>query len=294
MRRTAALTFDLHASDRAEDILACAQWLERHALPATFFIPTALLDEPGFEPALRAIDNGLNDLGTHGHKHDIAEMTALKSADPGPQDLDFLDLSAELFQRFFGRSARVFRSPTWCYVNHPAALRLSELGYTVDSSATPQRPGLLSSHPWENPWLFSQRSPYYRTPSLLEIPTSCMLLPLNRTAFSLLRMPGTLAFVSLFMAEASLFPERSVVMQLHPDDLVPTAQDEPRSFRLRDLLPLRGSGIVARYWLIDTNRHRSVARTIGACDALGVAGFEFLTLSQIHDRQQPALKAQRP
>ncbi len=293
MRRTAALTFDIHQDDRPEDIVACAEWLRKHAVPATFFVPTMMLDEARFSSALRELDNGLHDIGTHTHMHDSVEIAALEAADPRPSELDFLDLSTERFHGFFGRSPRVFRSPFWCYVNDAAADRLTRLGYTVDSSSTPQRPGVFSSNPSASPWLFSPRSPHLRTETLLEVPTSCLLFPLNRTALSLFRMTGSLAFLSLFMLESALAPQRPVVMQFHVDDLVPTGLSEPRKFRWSELLPARGVGINARYWLIDMDRGRSVARTIGVCDALTLAGFEFATLSTIH-RRATARRGARP
>jgi hypothetical protein len=69
---------------------------------------------------------------------------------------------------------------------------LARLGYTVDSSATPQRPGILSSFPGDSPYLWARRSPHFVPPTLLEVPTSCALIPLAAPSFQTLRRVGGL------------------------------------------------------------------------------------------------------
>ena len=277
----AALTIDLHDTDRPEDIFACVAWLEARGLRATFFVPTRMLEEARFTRAFDAIDGGPHEIGTHAHRHDLTEVRALGAPRPTPSQLDFLDRGVALYEARFRRSPHAFRSPAWCYVSDAAASRLSRLGYTVDSSATPQRAGILSSQPFRSPWLFTPRSPHPRTPTLFEVPTSCLLFPLSRTALYLLRTWGILAFMELFVRETQLFPERPVVLQLHPNDLSPSAPDEPIHFAWTDVLPLPQRGFHARYWLMDTDRERAVARAARVLEELTSRGFVWHTLSEI-------------
>ena len=39
-----ALTIDLHAGDRPEHIDRCNNWLRAREIPATFLVPTAMLE----------------------------------------------------------------------------------------------------------------------------------------------------------------------------------------------------------------------------------------------------------
>ena len=79
---------------------------------------------------------------------------------------------------------------------------LDELGYRVDCSSTPQRPGILSSYPLRSPWLTARREPYFVSGQLLEVPTSCFLFPLGSPTFLTLRRAGSMAFLRLLALEA--------------------------------------------------------------------------------------------
>jgi hypothetical protein len=116
--------------------------------------------------------------------------------------LNFLEDSKSCFEDSLGYSPRYFRSPTWCGLGFPAVEELVRLGYQVDCSATPQRPGLLSSLPFENPWIFAPRRPYWLRRGLLEIPTSTFLLPLGSAAFAMLRGLGSRILLRFLRMEA--------------------------------------------------------------------------------------------
>lgn len=87
--------------------------------------------------------------------------------------------------------------------------------------------------------------------------------------------------MELFVRETQLFPERPVVLQLHPNDLSPSAPDEPKAFAWTDVLPLPQRGFHARYWLMDTDRERAVARAARVLEELTSRGFVWHTLSEI-------------
>ena len=87
-----ALTIDLHAGDRPEHIDRCNDWLRAREIPATFQVPTAMLEQESFGgPIAPAVGHG----GGFG----------------------FFARFAGGLRCFFSRPPRSFRSPTWCWIN---------------------------------------------------------------------------------------------------------------------------------------------------------------------------------
>lgn len=241
------LTFDLHGSDEPRAVEMCAEALERLGLTAVFFVPTTLTTNSQMGPALRSLAACGHEMGTHGHAHDWSEMDALRN---GPRSsLRFLEQSTQRFSEYFGQAPRSFRAPCWCRLCDAAIDELERLGYRVDSSATPQRLGLLSSFPFENPYLFSPRSPHFLRRTLLEVPTTSFLIPLGAPTietFPRLVLP----FARALMLEASLWRSRILVAQLHVGAHDPKRREAAHSARTwRDLVPATPGGIRARHWL---------------------------------------------
>ena len=195
-----ALTVDVHAEDRPADIRRAAAWLYEHGIPATFFVPSALFEDARFRPHVIRLPSLGFEVGSHGHQHDFIEIHALMRG--GATDLDFLRLSHALYQEVLGDPPISFRSPAWCPLGPDAIAALVKLGYRVDSSATPQRLPIFSSTPYANTWLFARRTPYELAPGLLEVPTSCLLLPAASPTWLTLRRRASLAFLRLLLWEA--------------------------------------------------------------------------------------------
>ena len=72
------ITIDVHGGDDPRAIDHCSGWLEERRLPATFFVPTALLLDDRLGPALGRLGSSIHAVGTHGHLHDQAEVAALR------------------------------------------------------------------------------------------------------------------------------------------------------------------------------------------------------------------------
>ena len=195
-----ALTVDVHAEDRPADVGRAAAWLHEHGIPATFFVPSALFEDARFRPHVIRLPSLGFEVGSHGHDHDFAEIRALMRG--AGADLDFLRRSHALYQDTFGGAPISFRSPAWCPLGPGAIAALVELGYRVDSSATPQRLPIFSSTPYANTWLFARRTPYELAPGLLEVPTSCLLLPAASPTWLTLRRRAASAFLRLLLWEA--------------------------------------------------------------------------------------------
>jgi len=278
------LTIDIHAMDRPEDIRYCNSWLKNKNIPATFLIPTALLDTPHLAPCLKELDNGLHEIGTHAHHHSDEEKYLLQK---GSKDsLGFLVESHKRFIDFFGYPPKSFRSPTWCYVNQQAFEILHELGYQIDASATPQRLGIFSPYPKQNPWLKTKRQPFFIYKNLLEIPTSCLIFPLGSPSFHTFRKWGSSLFLKTFIWEAQILHNPVINLMLHADDFVPTGPSQPKSpKRLSDLIPRTPGGILAKHWIRETDRYKISQITYGLINQLH--GHSFNTLSSLYDKVCP-------
>ncbi len=274
---TVALTIDLHTGDSPDDILRCNEWLKKANLPVTFLIPTIMLNMSKFRSAIADLITGPHELGTHSHYHNDQEKQALQIGKG--RALEFLSVSKKCFEDFLGFSPHSFRSPTCCKVNDFALDELRNLDYRIDSSSTPQRLGIFSSYPFQNPWLWSKRSPYFIRDGLLEIPTSCLLFPLISPTFLSFRHSGSLAFLSLFMWEARRFDRMVINLMLHIEDFLPGGLHPKPAYRLKDLIPRTPGGWMAKHWIRERDRTKIcklVHRMVGQ-----LSEFEFKTLKEI-------------
>jgi hypothetical protein len=274
------LTFDLHVDDRPRDIEACARQLTASGWQATFFVPTGMLERDELRRPIEALAAEGFELGTHGHHHTDEETDALRNGDRGA--LDFLKRSAGTFAEVLGKKPRVFRSPCWAHVGETALDELALLGYHVDSSSTPQRPGILSAFPYDNRHLFAARAPHFVRPGLLEIPTSSFLVPLGWPTFCTLRRAGSLLVANLMAMEATLRRSLVVVGQFHASDLAPCGGEVPCvEKRWSDLIPRATGGIGARRWLrvTDSGRVAAVSTAVMARMARG----ELTTMSAVRE-----------
>ncbi|MBK6687065.1 MAG: polysaccharide deacetylase family protein [Deltaproteobacteria bacterium] len=291
------VSFDLHTSDRPEEIRSCLDWLANRGLSATFFIPTGMLEIPSLAEALSPLRLGAHELGSHSHRHDQTEVHALRGEGG---DLTFLAESRETFKTFFGVMFRLFRSPFWCGLGQAARKELSKLGYRVDSSATPQRASLLSNYPYENPWLLSPRRPHLLKGTLpgapiLEVPTSTFLVPVGTAALGILNERGFRYFLEPFLLEADLAPRMGLVVQLHPGDLMASgAGPAPRRLRARDLWPRRRGGLGLRHWLQANGPERKYKNTVALIDAALDRGLAPRSFGEIYEQERVAGRAPGP
>ena len=165
-----AVTVDLHQWDDSFDITFSAEWLARAGIRATYFVTSAMFLQERYAERLRELSIFGHEVGSHSHLHDPNEMNALVRGKKS--HLGFLEDSKKIYEDFYGRSPHAFRSPCWCRLGSDALDELQRLGYTVDSSVTPQRLSFTGSYPYEGSWFFASRQMRYLRPGLLEIPTS--------------------------------------------------------------------------------------------------------------------------
>jgi peptidoglycan/xylan/chitin deacetylase (PgdA/CDA1 family) len=124
-----AITIDLHTSDYPYEIEYCLEYLAKENLPATFFIPTRMLENRLYREAFLKLKTSSHELATHSHHHNDKEINALKNG--GIKDLAFLSLSKGIFENFFQCSPHTFRSPSWCSLSRMTLEYLHKLGYSV-------------------------------------------------------------------------------------------------------------------------------------------------------------------
>jgi len=273
-----ALTVDVHADDRPEDITAAAEWLAHRGLPGTFFVPSTLLVAGRYRSRLIEVPKLGHEVGSHTHTHGWEEMAALRDGDGSA--LRFLEHSKYIYEETYGCSPCSFRSPCWSALGSSALDELQRLGYAVDSSATPQRLPLLGSNPYKMAWAGSPRGTYLLRPGLVEVPTSTFIVPASSNTFRLLRRLSP-AFLALLLAEARLLPDRVIVLQFHPADFCASRGNPAmgRPLRLGDFA-LRGEGGFAfRDRLLQTDPARIHTRMSAIADSVG--GFRCGTLAEI-------------
>jgi peptidoglycan/xylan/chitin deacetylase (PgdA/CDA1 family) len=110
--------------------------LERHAVPATFFVPAHTA--ASFPGAVRGIAAAGHEIAAHGFVHE--SPVALTRA----EEVDLLARSEDVLARVTGARPAGYRSPAWDLSPHTMEL-LEERGYLYDSSLmaddfTPYRP----------------------------------------------------------------------------------------------------------------------------------------------------------
>ena len=282
MTSSIALTVDVHAEDRPADISRAAAWLGEHGIPATFFVPSALFEDARFRPHVIRLPSLGFEVASHGHQHDYVEIRALMRGDAA--DLDFLQRSHALYQDTFGSAPISFRSPAWCPLGPNAVAALIDLGYHVDSSATPQRLPILSSTPYANTWLFARRAPYELAPGLLEVPTSCLLLPAASPTWRTLRRRASSAFLRLLLWETRRYADRMPCVQLHVSDFLPDAAPPlpEEALGLRSFLPRQDGGLRFKVFLRERAPQRVYAITLGIIESLrGEPEAGFVTLREL-------------
>lgn len=295
---TTCFTFDLHDTDYPDDIIRCNDLLLSQGIKGTFFLPTALLKEPRYREPFRRLSASGHQLGTHSHTHSFEEIKVLKNGSEREQQ--FLVESAHRFADYFGRQPECFRAPCWVRPNASAYGILAELGYLVDSSACPQRLGLLSSFPRENPWLFAPRKPNFIQGGLMEIPTSCFLFPLSINFIRLFRRSGTWLFIKLLQMEIGRNPNVPVNIMFHVSDFA--SQGEQlwwHRAKWTDLIPTRNGGFKFKYWLQVSGRERVYKLSMhamqllmkGECKTLGEVRANYSSMevmAPMHQQEQPA------
>jgi len=270
-----ALTIDIHPGDKASSIRRCHDFLSENNIPATFLISTAILHRSEERAAIKFVAQGRHELGTHAHYHDGNEAEALMSGDD--DQLGFLRISKELFQEVLGNTPLSFRSPSWCGLGHAALNELVRLGYRVDCSSTPQRPGILSGYPLKNPWLLTPRQPHWLRDELLEVPTSTLLLPLASPSFAMLRSWGSKLLLTLLTLEVEKSKNMVLVLGFDISDFDRFRASGKASKRWAHLVPLATGGFQWRYWLRTYNPERIFRTTHAIFERLGKSQFSRLS-----------------
>lgn len=274
-----AITVDVHKSDKPADIRAACESLARQNVRATFFVPASLLRSRRHRNALRMIPQCGHEAGSHGYAHDWSEVDALIGG-AHPKQLSFLERAQSTAADFYGAAPSAFRSPVWCRLGRIALDELVRLGYTVDSSATPQRLMVFSSLPFGPGWTLCPRGAHYIRPTLLEIPTSTFIVPLASPAFRLLRRTFSLLLLSLLVHESRLFRDRVITVQFDASDFTGTTPVED-ALSLRDFALQRHGGWPVRRYLRQSSAHGILATTRAVLQQ--IASAPALTLSELRN-----------
>jgi hypothetical protein len=188
------------------------------------------------------------------------------------EEFALLSKATRMLEDALGSPVTSFRAPVFRLSNRTLQL-LAELGYQADLSVTPQRLSILSSTPWCFQWLWAPRAPYrphrkspYRRGelNLIEIPTSCVLLPFAHATMTGIRSRGMAAMLEVLAWEGRHF-NRVLVLLLHPESIA--GEDfywGGRKLRWSDFIPRRNGGLSLRYHFGDITPEESRRLSEGA------------------------------
>ena len=290
-----AITIDVHAGNEPHEIESAGDWLAARHIRATFFVVSRKFEDAASATALQQLLAEGHELASHSHNHDQREVRALLEG--AESDLKFIHDSKHRFEDCFDASPNAFRSPRWCVLHRRAQRALVDAGYRVDSSATPQRPAILSSLPYDDTWMTSPRAPHYLAEGLLEVPTSCLLVPAAAATFTILRSLSSL-FLEALVIESLFATERVMTLQFHPSDFSPVCAGghRNRTVTLRDFWPQRYGGVRIRHALTERDPRKSRALMQGLITRLTEQAFSFDTITEAADKwrlrhQKPRLRA---
>jgi peptidoglycan/xylan/chitin deacetylase (PgdA/CDA1 family) len=248
------VTLDVHEHPNLDAVLRTSgECFAGNGMRVTYFVPSGFLNRKhGLSNTLRELTALGHSIGCHGLNHTPEED--LRSLSPA-EEFALLSEATRLLEDVLGKPVTSFRAPVFRLSNHTLRL-LAELGYRADLSVTPQRLSLLSSTPGCFQWLWAPRAPYHphRTSpyrcgelDLIEIPTSCVLLPFAHATMTGIRSRGMSAMLEILAWEARHF-NRVLVLLLHPESIA--GEDfywGKRRLRWSDFIPRRNGGLSLRY-----------------------------------------------
>ena len=299
------ITLDVHEHPHLDAVLrAAGEFFAGEGVRVTYFVPSGfLIKRPGLSHILRELSALGHSIGCHGLNHTPDED--LRGLSPAAE-FALLSKATRILEDALGRPVTSFRAPVFRLSKHTLRL-LAELGYQADLSVTPQRLSLLSSTPWCFQWLRAPRAPYrphrqspYRRGELglLEIPTSCVLLPFAHATMTGIRSKGMSAMLEFLAWEGRHF-KRVLVLLLHPESLA--GEDffwRGRKLRWSDFIPRRNGGLSLRYHFGDIPPEESrrlsreiLARVRARPDLCEMSVDEYLRSSGLPDpaRARPPL-----
>lgn len=258
------ITLDVHEHARLNAVLLkSAEFLSQFKQKVTYFVPAAFVRRD------KTIASTLRELETEGHRIGCHGLTHTPEEDPfrlsASEEAEMLRTATGILADTLGRSILSFRAPVYRLSNRTLPI-LDSLGYKADLSVVPQRCSFLSSSPWSlggvlaprNVYHPHEQSPYKRgSLSILEIPNSCLFLPLAHGAMTGFRRRGMMAMVACLKWEALHFG-RVLVLTFHPETLAGDDWYYPnRPWKMSDLFPRPYGGMALRYHFTDITPEKS-------------------------------------
>jgi peptidoglycan/xylan/chitin deacetylase (PgdA/CDA1 family) len=262
---TGLITLDVHDHPNLNSVLqASADFFTDSQLHVTYFVPAGLIRrELELGGILRRMTALGHTVGCHGLNHTREED--FPSLEP-KRERQILAEATAILEDTLGSAINAFRAPLFRLSKNTLPF-LAELRYKADLSVTPQRLPFLSSTPWSYAGFLAPRSPYrphrsspYRKGNLpiIEIPVSCLMLPLAHGAMTVLRSWGLPAMARMLIWEARVL-DRTLVLCLHPESIAGEDYYFPdRPWRWSDLIPRVWGGLQLRYHFGDIPPEKSL------------------------------------
>ncbi len=270
------ITLDLHKHrELATCVWESAEFFSRHGQRATYFVPAAYVRMfESLAGTLRQVRSLGHSVGCHGLNHTPDEdLGGL----PPEREFALLKEATVILEDALGEPVTSFRAPSYRISRHTLPI-LDELGYKADLSVTPQHFPLFSSTPWSLERLLAPRSPYHpskQSPlsrgdlSLLEIPTSCLVMPFAQATILAVPKFACNVMTPLLATEARRF-RRAFVLQLHPESVVGKDDWKFPPLRWTDFLPSRSGGFKFRYKFIERDAAKVQTLTLRLLTGCGL------------------------
>jgi len=278
-------TLDVHEHPELISVLnRSADWFLQESERVTYFVPAGLVcEDRRLAGTLRGLKQRGHSIGCHGLDHSPAEDFARLNP---IQEMTLLREATRILEDATGNAITCFRAPNFRLSNRTLPF-LAELGYKADFSVTPQRIPILSSCPWCFGWIWAPASPYH--PSflspfrrgdvpLLEIPTTCFLVPLAHGTIANLDpcIVGGLLRISTLIAQRL---KGVIVPMLHPESVVGKDLRPTRTAASwKDFLPLTYGGMNCRYYFVQRDPIQ-ITKRVGKFLAATKANPKLLSMS---------------
>jgi hypothetical protein len=223
-------------------------------------------------------------VGCHGLSHDGTEDYY---SDSIAVQTTNLSRAKSILEDAMDARVECFRAPEF-RISPETFRALEDLKVSVDLSICSQRLPLLSSQIGNYHWLFSPRAPYHPSRTnpyskgdltLLEIPTSAILLPLM-SALNSVSVTTAEVITNMLRYEAE-FISKPIVYQCHPEDFILVERAKQRTnISWQSLIPTR-HGIPLRWAFQETGGNAIYRRNQEYLDSLvQTDAFQFFTVHE--------------
>lgn len=184
-----------------------------------------------------ALDYGY-EIGAHGWEHGLGAEENYRSTNY-EQQKKWIILSVQAIEKVTGKKPFSFRAP-YLWISETLLLVLEEMGFLFDSSVPARRFDFGVGHINQFRYFFSPLEPYHPSSahfgrrgnsSILEVPPSAYVVPLNMSALRILGLGALKQVVRLVEKRSPILVFYSHPLEFISQNQLPSVDKEPFLFR---------------------------------------------------------------